>query len=53
MGIGGLNTETLPAPLDTVPIDGIAVVSALCTASDPQAVAAHLRALMEDRRRAP
>lgn len=52
MAIGGLNAETLPALPDTVPIDGIAVVSALCTASDPQAVAAQLRALAEGRRRA-
>ena len=44
VAIGGMNAATAPAVLATG-IDGIAVVSAICSAPDPRAAAAALRAL--------
>ena len=44
VAIGGMNAATAPAVLATG-IDGVAVVSAICSAPDPRAAAAALRAL--------
>ena len=44
VAIGGMNADTAPAVLSTG-IEGIAVVSAICSAPDPRAAAAALRAL--------
>jgi len=41
VAIGGMNGATAPAVLDTG-VDGIAVVSAICSAGDPRAAAASL-----------
>ncbi len=44
VAIGGMNADTVPAVLATG-IDGVAVVSAICSAPDPRAAAAALRAI--------
>ena len=44
VAIGGMNAATAPAVLATG-IDGVAVVSAICSAPDPRAAAAELRAI--------
>lgn len=44
VAIGGMNAATAPAVLATG-IDGVAVVSAICSAPDPRAAAASLRSL--------
>ena len=44
VAIGGMNADTAPAVLATG-IDGVAVVSAICSAPDPRAAAAELRAI--------
>ena len=44
VAIGGMNAATAPAVLATG-IDGVAVVSAICSAPDPRAAAAALRAI--------
>jgi thiamine-phosphate pyrophosphorylase len=49
VAIGGLNASNL-ADMLTLGADGIAVVSAICSAPDPRLAAAELRALIEDTR---
>lgn len=46
VAIGGLNLDTLARPL-AAGADGIAVVSAICAAADPEAAARALRAAVE------
>ncbi len=49
VAIGGINASTA-ASVAAAGADGLAVVSAICSASDPRAAAANLRRLIEDAR---